>query len=169
MKRIIVFALIGCLLGCDGQRTKTKEEKAADAEMQQVLEGNPGLKKECLEKERSGKLRFMGWADNPDCYDMLAPQRWSGLWNSGWEWTNFCPDPAKDCPNESDHDDVWLDFAEGAYRGTELADGVYRIDFIGRRTKVPGYFGHLGQYDHLMVVDRVISIKRIPGEKYAKR
>lgn len=100
---------------------------------------------------------------------MLPDQRWSGLWNSGWEWTSFCPDPAKKCDATSDRGGIWLDFARDAYRGPELPDGVYRIEFIGRRTKLPGYFGHLGQYDHLMAAGRVISIQKIPGEKYAKR
>jgi hypothetical protein len=34
---------------------------------------------------------------------------------------------------------------------------------------VPGNFGHENDYEHLMVVDRIISIRAIPGEKYQKR
>jgi hypothetical protein len=65
---------------------------------------------------------------------------------------------------------TWLTFGKDAYRGVKLADdGVYRIEFVGRRTKVAGNFGHQASYDYLMVVDRLISIVRIPGQRYTKR
>lgn len=169
MNRILIIVLIGCLLSCHAQPTKTKQEKALDSEIEKIRVGNPGLKEVCLEKLRSGQIGVTQWMDNPDCFDMLPPQRWTGLWNTGWEWTNFCPAPANNCPSSSEKGDIWLAIARDAYQGPELADGVYRIDFIGRRTRVPGYFGHLNQYDHLMVLDRLISIQKVPGENYAKR
>ena len=62
----------------------------------------------------------------------------------------------------------WLVFGKDAYP-REIRDGLYRIEFIGRRTKVPGYFGHLNTYEHMVIVDRLISIRTIPGETYQKR
>jgi len=101
------------------------------------------------------------------CFAMEEPRRWEGLWASGWEWSEFCPAPARGCPVGGDRD-IWLEFPEEAFKGRYSEEGVYRVEFVGRRTKYPGYFGHLGQYSYSMVVDRVISIKKIPGETYKK-
>jgi hypothetical protein len=165
---------IGLLLvGCHQRKPVSKQDaelaRAMGAELKQIRLENPGMREVCIRAVQANKLGALELLDNPDCFDMLSPQRWSGLWDTGWEWTNFCPDPAKQCGSSSEHGDVWLTFAKDSYHGPHLADGVYRIEFIGRRTRVPGHFGHLNQYDHLMVVDRIISIERIPGEKYTKR
>lgn len=175
MKFLSAFAIGLLLVGC-GQRkpVMSKEDealaRALDADIEEIRAGNPGIKEVCLKKLRTGQMGAFEWINNPECFEMLPARSWTGLWNTGWEWTNFCPEPAKKCPISSEHGDIWIEFAEGAYRGLpEQPDGVYRINFIGRRTNTSGYFGHLGQYDHLMVVDRVISIRKIPGEKYTKR
>ena len=173
MKVLTAIAIGLLLVGCHQRKPPTSKEDAAlarakDAETEKIRAGNPGLKESCLAKLRANQLGAFEWIDNPDCFQMLPDQRWSGLWNSGWEWTNFCPDPAKECDATADRGDIWLNFAKDAYHGPELPDGVYRIEFIGRRTRVSGHFGHQAQYDHLMVADRAISIQRIPGEKYTK-
>ena len=125
------------------------------------------MTQQCLDAVRYGGFR--AWQPNdPNCFEMTAPQRWSGLWEKGWEWTNFCPDPATKCDWMSKRG-TWLTLAKDAYRGPKLQDGTYRIEFIGRRTKKAGNFGHQASYDHLMVVDRMMSIKKIPGEKYSSR
>jgi hypothetical protein len=157
------------LVGCHRDGGNNAEAALAEAYLQQLQGSHPGMTDACVQKIRTGEVGLTGWIDNPACFQMLPDQRWSGLWDAGWEWTNFCPDPAKQCGSSSEHGDIWLTFAKGADRGPDLADGVYRIVFVGRRTKVSGYFGHLDQYDHLMVVDRVISLEKIRGEKYTKR
>lgn len=101
------------------------------------------------------------------CYDMLPARRWSGLWETGWEWTNFCPDPAQDC-NWMSKRGIWLEFATGALDGPRPPEGIYRIEFVGRRTRVPGNFGHTSAYEHLMIVDRLISMQRISAEENAR-
>jgi hypothetical protein len=152
------------LVGCHHRKPAV-----SDADFKAFRASNPGLTQRCLHDYRyRGVEVAMEEADDPACYHMLLDQHWSGLWEIGWEWTNFCPDPAKQCDWEANRG-IWLTFAKGAYRGQRPPDGVYRIDFIGRRTKAPGNFGHLGAYDHMMVVDRLISIRKIPGQKYTKR
>jgi len=161
------LAILLLLASCDQPKPAVSKQdvalaKTMDADIAEIRTSHPGIKGACLKRIRAGELGAFEWIDNPDCFDMLPQQRWSGLWNSGWEWTSFCPEPAKECPIASEQGDVWLTFGNNAYRGPELADGLYRIEFVGRRTKVPGYFGHLDQYDHLMVVDRVIWIEHVP-------
>ena len=158
---VCLFALT--LSGCDHRKPAV-----SDADYQAFKASYPGATKQCLDAYRYGG--FNAWRpDDPNCFEMTPAQHWSGLWETGWEWTNFCPDPAKECDWMSKRG-TWLIFAKDAYRGPKLTDdGVYRIDFVGRRTKVAGNFGHQASYDHLMVVDRLISIQKIPGQKYTKR
>lgn len=161
MKRVLILALMAVVANCRDHRAVNQDSRL-EAEIGEIRASHPGIKEACLDGIRAGKFGAFEWMDNADCFEMLRPQRWSGLWNSGWEWTNFCPEPAKDCPISSERGDIWLTFAKGAFHGPEVSDGVYRIDFVGRRTKVPGYFGHQAQYDHLMVVDRMVSMSKRP-------
>jgi hypothetical protein len=167
--KLFLIAIALLLVACNIDRGNKADAALADAYLRQLQGQHPGMTDACVRKMRSGEIGVTDFLDNPDCFEMLPAQRWSGLWDTGWEWTNFCPYPAKECGNRSEHGDIWLIFAKNAYNGPELAEGIYRIEFIGRRTKVPGYFGHLDQYDHLMIADRVISIRKIPGQKYTKR
>jgi hypothetical protein len=167
MNRMLLLAAVVIISGCH-ERHKVNRDPQLEAKLQEIRASYPGMTEKCLNDLSNG-----GSIDrlyDPDCFKMLPDQRWTGLWNTGWEWTNFCPDPAKQCPTSAEHGSIWMEFAKGAYGGLrELPDGVYRVDFVGRRTKVSGHFGHQGYYDHLMVVDRMISIGKIPGEKYTKR
>lgn len=138
------------------------------ADVQAFAAERPGITAKCLDDVRWGRRDWGDAGEDPDCFEMLPEQRWSGLWEDGWEWTNFCAEPAKQCDWMA-KSGTWLTFAEGAYPKGEVPDGTYRIEFIGRRTKIPGQFGHDGAYEHLMVVDRLISIRTIPGEEYQKR
>jgi hypothetical protein len=150
------------LVGCH-----QRKPAMSDADFQEFKASYPGMTKRCLDETRYGGMS--AWRpDDSDCFAMLPAHRWSGLWEKGWEWTNFCPDPAKECDWMAKRG-TWLTFAKGARSETVLPDGTYRIEFVGRRSKVPGNFGHQASYDHLMVVDRVISIQRIPGENYTER
>lgn len=149
-----------CLLGLSLSGCNRRTPAVSEADYRAFKASNPGMTKQCLEAYRYGG--FSAWRpDDPNCFEMTPSQHWSGLWENGWEWTNFCPDPAKNCDWISKRGS-WLTFAQGAYRGSKPLDrGVYRIDFVGRRTKAAGNFGHLGSYDHLIVVERVLSLHKI--------
>lgn len=157
MKALLFTALVSLLLGC-----QKREPMMSDADFAAFKEAHPGMLQTCLDEVRFGG--FTEWHPNdPECYDMLPAQRWSGLWEHGWEWTNFCADPAKQCDWMAERG-TWLTFADSDLN-PGLIDGVHRIVFVGRRTKNPGNFGHLASYDHLMVVDRIISIQPVEGER----
>lgn len=146
--------MIMVLLGC-----QQPKPAISDDEFTAFRESHPGMIQPCLDEVRYGG--FIEWRpDDPDCYEMLPAQRWSGLWEHGWEWTNFCPKPAKTCDWMAERG-TWLEFADDAQLDENLPDGVHRIEFVGRRTKVPGNFGHLANYRHLMIVDRIISLERV--------
>ena len=142
-----LLGLVGILgLGCDKQEA-TVVETDNGASPAQIL-----ASEECPNPFTS--------PPNPKCFDLLPASRWHGLWQQGWEWSNFCPEPAKECLIRADHGDIWMEFAEGV--DPDLADGLYEVEFIGRRTRKPGNFGHLNQYDHLMIVERMISSRKLP-------
>lgn len=138
-----------------------KPEAPDDPDAAVFLAENPGLTKECAAEARKNVMAG-GTADVENCYELTAPKRWSGLLDLGWEWSNFCPAPAAKCYSSSEHGDVWTEFAHDANGGPRLQDGLYEVEFVGRRTVQPGHFGHLNQYDYYMVVDRMISVRKLP-------
>ena len=144
--------MVSVLFGCD-----EREPVLGEAEFAEFRESHPGMVGACLEEVRYGG--YMQWRPNdPDCYELLPAQRWTGLWEHGWEWTNFCPEPAQSC-NWMTNRGTWLIFADDVKSRSSLPDGVHRIALIGRRTKAPGNFGHTTSYEHLMVVDHIISLE----------
>lgn len=97
-----------------------------------------------------------------DCFEMTPRQRWTGLWRAAFEGSQFCADeagvPAKKCEYDEGRAAIWFE------PGRDYApDGtLYRVEFVGRRTVHPGVFGHMGVFQHEMIVDRMIAMKRVP-------
>jgi hypothetical protein len=108
--------------------------------------------------------------DTQTCFRMTEPRKWTGLWRTQFEESRFCADqpagPAEMC------DDyyygggaAWLNGDLGLPEdstGGFVHEGLYRVEFIGRRTEYPGNFGHMGDYDYEIFVDRPISIRKVP-------
>ncbi len=95
------------------------------------------------------------------CFEMAPRQRWKGLWQKGFEDSRFCPSPANACSFENPGDSIWLsepdkDVEVGSYNGD-----VYEVEFIGRRTSKRGRYGHFGEFDHEIVVDKMIMVRRV--------
>ncbi|MGB3471558.1 MAG: hypothetical protein WBA51_12110 [Erythrobacter sp.] len=152
MRALFVCSLALGLLGC-----QPPDSAISDDQFLGLRESHPGMTQACLNEIRYGGVDQ--WRpDDPDCFEMLPAQRWIGLWEHGWEWTNFCPVPETTCEGISG-DGTWLTFSSKASPDANIPDGVHRITFIGRRTKIPGSFGHEGSYKHLMVVDQIIAIE----------
>lgn len=158
MRLGLVAALATILFGCD-----RREPAISGAEYAAFQESHPGMLQSCLDEVRFGG--FLEWRpDDPACYEMLPTQKWSGLWEHGWEWTNFCSDPARKC-NWMEERGTWLIFSDDVKLPPDMPDGIHRIEFIGRRTKVPGNFGHTASYEHLMIVDHIISFRPLNTTK----
>lgn len=158
VKAIFVLPVLTLLLGCE-----QPEPPISDDEFIAFRESHPGMVQSCLDEVRIGGV--MAWRpDDPDCYEMLPAQQWSGLWEYGWEWTNFCPDPAETCDWMAKRG-IWLTFADNVELDDNLPDGIHHIKFVGRRTKVPGNFGHANSYRHLMIVDQIISLEPVNAQR----
>ena len=100
------------------------------------------------------------------CRDMTEPRVWRGLWAYGFEWSQFCEEPAKSCGDrpKRDPDITWLTFGENWPLGLDTkreAGALFQVEFVGRRTVHKGMKGHMGVFQYEMVVDRLISMKEI--------
>ena len=94
------------------------------------------------------------------CVKMQPQQRWRGLWRDDFEGSRFCPAPARECTHDSPGEQIWLSETPGRPDG-----GLYRVEFIGRKTMYKGPYGHMGVFDQEITIDRPISIELIEDRK----
>ena len=103
-----------------------------------------------------------------ECYRFDAPERMRGVWANGFEEGTFYPGLTR--PPGQTRSDHWLEVPrssavpKGDERVFEIEPGKTNyilLDFVGRRTSVAGRYGHLGLAKHLVIVDRVVSAKKL--------
>ena len=134
-----------------------------EAEISLIRESLPGIEDRCIKiilEDRQNDFP----QDVRECFPMQERKRWTGLWYDYFESSTFCTEVMSKCPSETGNDLIWLTFADEnkATRPSRYAQGkVYKVDFIGRRTQLPGAFGHYGIWKHEIVVEDVISIKQV--------
>ena len=93
------------------------------------------------------------------CVYMTPRTRWRGLWHNGFEGSQFCPGERSECSLHSARPWIWMN--AGVETGV---DGkLYRVEFEGRRTRFLGGYGHMGAFDHQVIVDRMIFIEELPA------
>jgi hypothetical protein len=132
------------------------QPRMSPIEMDRLRKAAPGITDDCARRVEVGGIEALP-NETEQCFEMLAEQRWRGLWRNDFEGSLFCPAPAATCAYKGDGRDVWL--TPKSLRG-ELG-ALYEIEFEGRHTKVRGNYGHLGMAAHEIVVDHPISIKLI--------
>jgi hypothetical protein len=167
MKAAVVCALL-LLASCKDQPPKPQTVIArleagnlSHDDLQKVRNTFPGMTQACAEKVRAGGLKAMPQRTE-DCFEMTPRQHWSGLWRADLEGSQFCADapgkPATECVGQTSRPETWFE-----PRARYDADGsLYHVEFIGRRTAQPGRFGSYGTFQHEMIVDRMISILKLP-------
>src|SRR3546814_13085700 len=89
-----------------------------------------------------------------------------GVWLSGFERSSFLAG-AEAVPNGPDRygNAVWVDFAPDVAVDPTLRAEMDRmggtvavaIEFDGRRSRDAGRYGHMGEADHVVVIDRILS------------
>ena len=97
-----------------------------------------------------------------ECYRLTDAQRLRGVARTGFEAGSFYPGRTT-LPQADEQSDLWIeldpsDLAPEVRRSCTQGCAVY-LDFIGRRTAVPGSYGHMGSARHLIIVDRVLSAR----------
>jgi hypothetical protein len=149
------------LAGCHHRKLRFSE-----AEMRQIRAETPGMKDECLEIIRWGGVEALT-KPQEECYKFDPPRRWKGLALGAFETSLFCPEPAQACPETKTKEKIWLQVGPNvrvpaSARDDKLAAGMFAVDFVGRKTSYPGGYGHLGDYDQEIIMDRLLSMKRVP-------
>lgn len=109
-----------------------------------------------------------------DCVALLPAEHLQGVWVTGFEQSGFIPG-AIDAPGRDDvrAQDTWLTFARGATPDHSLWDqrdarggwAAFAIEFEGRRSRDRGRYGHLNGAPHLVVVDRILSLRILPPRR----
>ena len=151
----LIAVACACVLvaGCD-----QRQPKVTDAQVQKLKAAMPGITDACLDKVRWGGIEAMP-SEIDKCFKMEPQRRWSGLYVTGFEWSRFCPAPARECSDESPGQYIMLDDSAApalpAYAGEE-SPPLYTIEFVGRKTVFPIDAPNMPIYE--IVVDRMISM-----------
>jgi hypothetical protein len=137
---------------------RTKPELSEEG-IQRLRTAMPGMSEKCLDKMRMGDLDpFPERTDQ--CFEMMKPQLWRGLWRDEFEGQRFCPAPARKCSEDDEEKGrIWISFPNHrSPNGRGPTEKTYVIRFIGRRTLVPGMYGHMGMSEHEIIVDKLLMI-----------
>lgn len=168
MKRAAIL-LFGLAIGaCDSRRTPAAAYQRLSDRLS-VAVGLPPFG--CFRDEEILGDKVSVGLPNDQCVKFDPPKRWRGLWLNDFEGSQFCAAPAKRCQfvwiEDRREPQIWLDTTRvrlpqplGSSE-EERFGGLYAVEFIGRRTKYAGSYGHMGVFDHDMIVDRMISMKTI--------
>lgn len=114
------------------------------------------------------------------CYKMEPARRYRGIWIDAFEDQQFIPEGTKapEWPRSNPKTSEWRKEADRAIAGTIWLDvepaklghkwkqGGRRtfIEFVGRKTKFRGNYGHMGMFGQEIIVDHVISLTECPEE-----
>lgn len=122
--------------------------------------------------------RGLGSLPTDQCYKMEAPRRYRGIWIDEFEGQQFIAEGTKapewprgdakapDWRKKADRAiaaTIWLN-SERANLSHKWQQGGRRVfvEFIGRKTKYPGNYGHMGMSGQEIIVDRIITQHECP-------
>lgn len=131
-----------------------------DRQIAATGKGVPGRPYPCTYEEVIDGSKSIASTPTEECVKMLPQQHWRGLWRNDFEGSRFCPEPAEQCTFKTPGERIWLSRTPGRPDG-----GLYRVDFIGRRTMYKGPYGHFGLFDQELTIDRPIRIELIEDVK----
>lgn len=152
---VIIFTVL-VLTGCD-----TRTPVMSDEDIALVKEIYPTMNDACVERARYEGTSAINVSVDI-CFPMQSARRWTGLWVNEFEGSRFCPSPANACDQPEYGEGIWLSFSQGKRPGSAHPygdDTIYKVQFLGRRTKEPDSFGHTGYFAHEIVVDELISME----------
>lgn len=99
------------------------------------------------------------------CYKLMPPKRYQGLWRDDPEGARFCPAPAASCTQQSSGERIRFEPREYGVVELPIRGGraLYRVDFIGRHTAKQGNYSHMqvAHFDQEVVVDRLLSLAEL--------
>lgn len=151
---LIIGGVLLALSGCQ------EAPALSNAEVQKMRGMFPGMTTRCLNLIRQKGLVAM--PDRADqCFKMTAPQRFKGVWRREFELSRFCPVSTSTCGHAYTGNEIWLSFGDNVAKEMPARNGLYSIEFVGRKTLLRGMFGHMGTFGHEVLVDRLIAVKAL--------
>ncbi|WP_332785682.1 hypothetical protein [Sphingomonas sp. PB1R3] len=128
----------------------------------------------CANHETINGIDVLAAIPTDECYKMLPPRRFRGIWLSEFEGSRFFEGEtnanavvAKLRAERRDRrfgDEEWLSWKTKPNSIQPLDSEQPRLmllDFIGRRTAYRGEYGHMGASDSEIIVDSLIAAKAI--------
>ncbi|QIG79014.1 hypothetical protein [Stakelama tenebrarum] len=163
-----MLALVGAILGgCSAPGgnppsafRRTTDQIYVALGLSQIF-GHPCYHK--VEAEAGDYSEFIG---KDACYRFDPPRHFEGIWRDEFEASRFFPNldhlpaPEEDSGIWLSVDSVWNKLPPAVNEAAEKGVTTnYRIAFIGRKTSVPGHYGHMGASREDIVVHRIIEIE----------
>lgn len=96
------------------------------------------------------------------CKRMSGPQYFHGVWSVEFEMSNFTFPGRLDCHRARDRSCIAIAGEALPWPGRWACSREYEVEFIGRRSLLPGPYLHGGVPGYRIAVDRLISAKRLP-------
>lgn len=157
--RLIALVCAGLIGAACGRAPAPAPADPEQFSAEQIKASLPRITDECAERLERGETRHI---PTDGCFEMQEPRRWRGLWRNVFEGSRFCPEPARECDDDSPGEDIWLTFSEQLpHSKFDDYGGLYELEIVGRRTLHRGRYGHFGMSDHELIVDRVVSIREV--------
>ncbi len=118
---------------------------------------------------------MIGRLPTEECYRMDKARRFSGIWIDEFEgqkfilegmmppeWPRTNPGSPgwKKAAERAQAASIWLD-ASRVKLGHSYSGHKRRIEFIGRKTRYTGSYGHMGLSGNEIIVDRLISVEDV--------
>lgn len=156
----ITFPSLLALTGCD-----LRKPVLSEGQIQKIRQNLPGITDTCVQTLRYGGLESMPDATD-QCFEMMPQKRWQGLWARGFELSRFCPSPASACSYDTPGSQIWLTQRATIPISKDIPGDTYsirlfKIEFLGRRTRERGAYGHMGGSRHEIIVDKILSVSEI--------
>lgn len=155
---LAAIALLCGVAGCD-----RRPPAFSDQEIAELRAELPGITDDCLENLRvSGVTELIEQTDQ--CFRMTSAKGWAGIYVDGFENQLFCPASTDRCEFDPAGDRIWTTFKMDHPRRSKIpTERNFAVEFVGRRTLLPGQHGHLGSFNHEIIVDELVSIVPIDG------
>lgn len=163
VRPLLLIAVALLVIACHHRKPAMSAE-----DMNLVRAQSPGMSEDCLNKLKWGGIQALPEATD-QCFKMTEQRQWRGLWVNGFEFSDFCPAPASSCPDFAKPGErIWLSPSRSvdlsSYEGKSAAP-MYELEFVGRITAERGQFGHAGNFEREIIVDRLLSIRAIKQVK----
>lgn len=128
----------------------------------------------CLQTVQTEHGTFESTLPTDRCFRMSPPHRMKGVWIDEPEGSQFLLGASDATQAQVGLGGTWLDLGKnrisGIFQKATVADlRAFEIEFVGRQTLVAGRYGHMGTFDHEVVVDRLITARPIDPIPYAKK